>query len=334
LDAGAMTLILTKRDIAELMSPTEYLEAVETAFRLLHQGAAHAPPPLHLHGHGGALHAKGATLSGYAAVKINANFPGNRALGLPTIQGVIALFDAQTGALLALLDSIEVTLRRTAAATALAAKHCARGDAGKLAIIGCGAQAAPQLEALTALYAFSQIAAFDLDPSRVGDLAGFASERGWAQVHKRSSPREAAWDADIVVTCTTAQGPILDVRDISPGTFVAAVGADNPGKNEIAPNLMAHARVVTDVTAQCADMGDLRHAIAAGAMRASDVHAELGDLVSGAKPGRRAELEIFVFDSTGTAIQDVASAAAIYERALKRGIGGHVDLADGEKYVR
>jgi ornithine cyclodeaminase/alanine dehydrogenase-like protein (mu-crystallin family) len=137
----------------------------------------------------------------------------------------------------------------------------------------------------------------------------------------------AAMSSDVIVTCTTATAPFLDPDVVSPGTFIAAVGADNPHKSEIAPELMTKARVVTDSTVQCATMGDLRHAVAAGTMFVDGVHAELSEVVAGAEPGRTGEVEIIIFDSTGTAIQDVASAACIYERALAAGAGTRVALA-------
>jgi len=120
----------------------------------------------------------------------------------------------------------------------------------------------------------------------------------------------------VIVTCTTAQAPFLGAGMVRPGTFIAAIGADSPDKCEIEPALMAKAMVVADLAGQCAAMGDLRHAIAAGAMAADEVHAELAELVAGRKPGRISDDRVILFDSTGTALQDVAAAALIYERAL------------------
>ena len=323
------TLLLTRAEIAGLMKPSDYLGAVEMAFRLSKQGQTDAPLPMAIHGlGGGASHAKGAAMFGerkLAALKLNGNFPGNPARGLPTIQGVILLCDAETGAVLAIMDSIELTLRRTAAASALAAKHLARRGAETLAIVGCGAQARAQAEALVDVAAFKRGLAFDSDPAKA---TAFALEmRDVLPFSVAPSLREATLSADVIVTCSTARAPFLDAGDVSPGAFIAAVGADNPEKSEIAPALMARAAVVTDVLAQCLVMGDLRHAVEAGAMTADGVRAELGDLVVGAKRGRLRDDEIVIFDSTGTAIQDVASAAVVYARACERGVGTMVELA-------
>jgi len=323
------TLLLTRADIAELMTPADYLAAVEMAFSLAARGQMDAPPPMSIHGvGGGAFHAKGAALFGdrkLVAVKLNGNFPANPGRGLPTIQGAILLCDAETGALLAIMDSIEITLRRTAAASALAAKHCARPGAETIAIVGCGAQAGAQLEALADVLPLKRGLAYDTDEAKARAFA--------TQAHRTlafepvSSLRLATARADIVVTCTTARSPFLDIDDVAPGVFIAAVGADSPHKSEIAPSLMRRAAVVTDVSAQCAIMGDLHHALKAGAMTEDQVRAELAELVAALKRGRLADNEIVVFDSTGTAIQDVASAAVVYQRALDRGVGAHMELA-------
>lgn len=313
MSARIRSLILTRGDIAALMRPADWLAAAETAFRAAADGRADAPPPLAIAGAGGVFHAKGAGLRGarpYAALKLNANFPGNpERRGLPTVQGAILLCDGTSGAVLAIMDSIEVTLRRTAAATALAARYLARPDAATILICGCGAQGAAQLEALRDLLPLSHCLAWDRDPARA---SAFAEATG-ARVSDDLAGAAAA--SDVIVTCTTSRQPFLDRDMVRAGTFVAAVGADSPEKSEIAPALMAHATVVADMLDQCVAMGDLHHAIAAGAMTPEAVHAELAGLVSGARPGRTSADAITLFDSTGIGLQDVAAAAMIYERA-------------------
>jgi alanine dehydrogenase len=139
--------------------------------------------------------------------------------------------------------------------------------------------------------------------------------------------RAATLGSDVIVTCTPSREPYLGVDDVRPGTFIAAVGADNPQKSEIHPDLMARATVVTDILAQCATMGDLHHAIRAGRMTAEAVYAELGDLVIGRRRGRSGADEITIFDSSGTGVQDVAAAARAFELARERGIGTRFQLA-------
>jgi ornithine cyclodeaminase/alanine dehydrogenase-like protein (mu-crystallin family) len=324
------SLILTRTEISALMRPPDWLAAVETGFRAAGEGRVDAPPPLAIHGSGGVFHAKAAGLRGarhYVALKLNANFPGNpRGLGLPTIQGAILLCDGETGAVLAIMDSIEVTLRRTAAATAVAARYLARQEAASILICGCGAQSAAQLEALREVRPLTHCFAWDRDPERACAFAATASSEGLL-AEAASDLATAAPASDIIVTCTTSRRAFLDLGMVRPGTFVAAVGADSPEKSEITPRLMASAKVVADVLDQCVVMGDLQHAIAAGSMTREAVHGELAELVSGVKPGRTSADEIIIFDSTGTGLQDVAAAAMIYERAAGDGHRPGVALA-------
>jgi ornithine cyclodeaminase/alanine dehydrogenase-like protein (mu-crystallin family) len=325
------TLILSRKDIAGLLRPADYREAVEVAFRAFKERRAELPPPLHLGCPDGAFHAKGATLLGdrhYAALKLNGNFPGNSSRNrLPTIQGAVFLCDGSDGSLLAVLDSIEITLGRTAAASVLAARYLARSDARTILVCGCGDQGRAHARAFNEALPLRRLIAWDKDFAKA---QGFAREMGEAlQLESRavSELREGSLVSDVIVTCTTSRTPILGPSDVASGAFVAAVGADSPNKNEIAPALMANAIVVADVHQQCITMGDLKHAIDAGVMSADDVHADLGDLVTERKNGRNRPDEITIFDSTGTALQDVASAAIAFERAAESGIGTAFDFS-------
>jgi ornithine cyclodeaminase/alanine dehydrogenase-like protein (mu-crystallin family) len=307
---------------------------VEDAFRQQADGRTDAPGVLGAHVPGGGFHVKTAGLAAAPgrrhlfAAKVNANFPANPARhGLPTIQGVVALFDGDRGELLALLDSIELTSRRTAAATAVAARHLARAEATTLAVVGCGEQGRSQLRALVhVLPRLRTVHAVDVDASRATRYAREMSRELGLDVRTAADPRAAARASDVCVTCTPAQRPLLGIGDVPPGAFVAAVGADAPHKCEIDPPLLAASVVVVDVLEQCASIGDLHHALAAGLMRREDVRADLAGVVTGRAPGRRADDEVVVFDSTGTALQDVAAAAVVYERALDLGAGLRVAL--------
>jgi ornithine cyclodeaminase/alanine dehydrogenase-like protein (mu-crystallin family) len=323
-------LILNRRDVASLMRPEDYLKAVEAGFRAAQEGRAASPPPMHIPGEGGAFHGKGAAYAddnAYVALKLNGNFPDNPArFDLPCIQGAIFLCNARNGAVLAILDSIEITLRRTAAASALAALHLAREDAHTLCICGCGAQGLVQAEALSAIRPFERCFVWDIDQAKAQSFASALTGAQGMNVEAVSDFGAATRQSDVIVTCTTAREAFLYAGDVRPGAFIAAVGADSPHKNEIAPDLMASATVVVDVREQCVEMGDLRAAIEAGPMTLAGVHAELGEIVTGQRPGRTSREEIFVFDSTGTALQDVASAALAYERAIETGAGLKMEL--------
>jgi len=322
-----MTLILTRRDIASLMTPDDYLAAADAAFRALAEGRLDSPLPMHIAGEGGGgFHVKGARLGDHAAFKLNGNFPKNPERGLPTIQGAVLFADTRNGSLLAIMDSIEITLQRTASASALAARCLARPGSTQLAICGCGAQARPQLRAIANVLPLKTVKAWDREFARASDFAAEMRTSLGLDVQPARELAEATRDSDVIVTCTTSREPFLTSEVVRAGTFIAAVGADNPDKSEIAPELMARAKVVTDVLEQCVVMGDLHHAIAAGRMTRERVHAELADVVAGTKPGRTSAAEIIIFDSTGTAAQDVTAAAKIYARASERGRTTEVSL--------
>jgi ornithine cyclodeaminase/alanine dehydrogenase-like protein (mu-crystallin family) len=284
---------------------------------------------MHIPTRRGAFHAKGARLElerNYVAIKLNGNFPGNPEAGLPTIQGAVLLCDGDDGSLLAVLDSIEITLRRTAAATALATRFLAPEDANCIAICGCGEQGRAQLAALAEVLPLRRALAWDRDTRKAAAFARHMSEALEREVIAVSDLPEATRTSTVIVTATTARTPFL-AKDLVPrGAFVAAVGADSPEKNELAPDLMADATIVVDLLAQAMAMGDLHHAIDAGLVSAEDVHAELSDVISGRKPGRTSAGETIVFDSTGTALQDVASAVWIWRRAFAEQAGWRVAL--------
>jgi ornithine cyclodeaminase/alanine dehydrogenase-like protein (mu-crystallin family) len=302
-------LLLGRADVERLLTPDACIAAVEQAFRQHALGKVPSPGILGMHAAAGGFHVKAGFLREYFAAKINANFPGN--IGLPTIQGAVLLFDATNGKPLAIMDSISITALRTAAASAVAAKYLAPEQCDTLLICGCGGQAAAQLEALLRVRKPRRILAYDRDPGRAA-----AFRRGSMPARDLG---EAVRSSDIVITCTTATRYFIERGMVRPGAFIAAVGADNEHKQEIDPQLLAEAKVVTDLTEQAARIGDLHHAIEAGVMSAADVHGELGEVVAGRKPGREREDEIIVFDSTGTGLQDVAAAVAVYEEAKMKG---------------
>ena len=317
-------LILDRRTIAALMTPRDYVDAVEAGFRSYADGRGEVPLPMHIPARRGGFHAKGARLTldrNYVAVKLNGNFPGNPAVGLPTIQGVVLLCDGDDGSLLGVMDSIEITLRRTAAATALAARFLAPEGPDCIAICGCGEQGRAQLAALAEALPLRRAFAWDLDAGKAGTFARDMSKALCLEVTAVGSPFEATRSSKMIVTATTARTPFLSKDMVPGGAFVAAQGTDSPEKSEISPKLMAGATIIVDLLAQAVTMGDLHHAIEAGLVTKEDVHAELGDLIAGRKPGRTSADETIVFDSTGTALQDVASAAWIWQRAVTEKAG-------------
>jgi alanine dehydrogenase len=326
----AELIVLSRRDVARLMDYAGYVDAVEAAFRAAVEGSALAPPAAAFHLPAGSFHAKAAALmAGEApvmAIKLNGNFPGNPAAhGLPTVQGIIYLADAANGRPLALMDSIEITINCTGAATTLAARHLARADSSVATICGAGVQGRIQLRALAAALPLARVHVWDARPEAACALAEELGPTVKFELRAADS-LAVVTESDVVVTCTAARKAFLGPDLVRPGTFIAAVGADNSDKQEIDPRLYAACRAVVDSLEQAAEIGDLHHALAAGAVTTSHVHATLGEVLTGRKPGRTSRDTITLFDSTGMGLQDVAAAAAIYRRALKAGAGTRLNL--------
>ncbi len=329
--AHTPTILLRRDEVEALLSPTRCIVAVEDAFRKAALGEVPAPAILGMHARDGSFHVKAGLLetdSPYFAAKVNANFPQNAArFGLPTIQGAVLLFDGTNGRLLAVMDSMALTALRTAAATAVAAKHLSRASSATVLICGCGAQALAQLKALLCVRSPSRFFAFDLDAAKATAFAAVAEIALGVSVAPVEDLQARMLESDIVITCTTSKKAFVTSAMVRPGTFIAAVGADHEDKQAIASELMVRAKVVADVKEQACRIGDLHHAISDGIMRAADVYAELGEIVAGLKAAREGDQEVTIFDSTGTGLQDVAAAIAVYRRALQEGRGNGYPLA-------
>ena len=315
LRAGTRALVLGARDIARHLDVPHCIAAVEEGFRQLGLGAAQPPVTAGVRVPGGVFHIKAGVLGRYCAVKTNGNFPSNASeWGLPTVQGVVLLCDAAKGGVLAILDSGEITARRTAAATAVAARYLAPRDARVLALVGCGVQAGYQLAALREVLPIRRLVAVDRDRERAIEFA--RSVRGGDLESRAGTVEDAArLRPDVWVTCTTSYAFLLQPEHVREGAFVAGVGVDDEHKRELAPALLARAHVVVDHLEQCARMGDLHHAIEANVAPRS--LRELGSMVAERESGRLDPDGIHIFDSTGIAIQDVVACAAVFEAALK-----------------
>jgi len=323
-------LILSRGDVLDLLTLRECIDAVERAFRLRAEGHTLGPGVLAVHAVDGSFHIKAAGLVGersYFAAKTNANFPENpRRVGPPTIQGTIVLADASNGTPLAIIESGSVTALRTGAATAVAAKYLARRDARTATIVGCGVQGELQLAAIAAVLPLQRAWVLDTDHTRAEGMAARATASLGLRVEATKDLHAALRESDVCVTCTPARRAFVTTADVAPGTFIGAVGADNKGKQELEPALVASATLVVDLVEQCAEIGELQHVLAAGLMTRAQVHAELADVVVGRRPGRTRDDEITIFDSSGTALQDVAAAVVVYEKARASGRGTEVKL--------
>jgi len=300
------------KDVAAAVSPERALEAVRDAFVAYHRGEWSMPPKVYVPAYpAGDFRAMPVLGAGHAALKWVTSFPGNPAQGLPTVMGLVLLSDASNGALRAVLDAGAVTALRTGAAAVLAAETLGRADASTAAVIGVGVNG--QAAARTFLARGREVALWDVDRNRA---EAAASELG-ASV---AVSREEALAADLLVTMTPGHEVLLPAGSLQPGQHVSLMGADGPGKAEIAVGELVRTRVFCDDWEQASHNGELVHAVEAGALAREKV-TELGAVLAGDAEGRTSDGEITTFDSTGLAIQDLAIALAAVERA------GELDLA-------
>ncbi len=319
------TILLSRSHVARLLDLGECMSAVESAFCMYAERKAIPPKVLAVRVDNGGFHIKAGVMElgqNYFVAKSNGNFPGNGSkYGLPTIQGVVLVCNADQGTVLAVMDSIELTIIRTGAATGLAAEYLSRKDSRVVTICGCGNQGRASLKALLKVRGINHVYAYDEHHAVSEKYASELSDDLGIEIEPVNDLRAATLQSDICVTCTPSKQPLLFKDYVRRGTFIAAVGADSEEKHEIDPNLIASARLVADVTEQCAAIGDLHHALEQGHVTLSHVHAELGEVMTGLKSGRENDEDIIIFDSTGTALQDVAAAAIVFEKARQRSVG-------------
>lgn len=323
--------ILTEKDLRAVVKlDLSAIDCVERAFAALATQAVAMPPILRLDipEFRGEVDVKTAYVPGFDgfAIKVSPGFFDNPKLGLPSLNGLMILFSAKTGLVEALLlDNGYLTDVRTAAAGAVAALHLARKDASVAAIFGAGMQARLQLEALMLVRPIRSARIWARDHDKAKRLAGdFASEHG-IEVTAMADPQATAQGADIIVTTTPAESPILFADWLEEGQHLTAMGSDAEHKNEIDPAVFARARYVADRISQTRILGELHHAIAAG-HAASDQHfAELGGVIAGKVQGRVSSKDITFADLTGTGVQDTAIANLAFARAREAKSGQTIE---------
>jgi ornithine cyclodeaminase/alanine dehydrogenase len=321
------TRLLSRRDIEGFFTMGMCVAAVERAFADLAAGTATMPqrtPITVPERHGLALfmpaHIRSLGALGAKIVTVyKENVPRH---GLPTVLGTIILLDEATGFPLALMDGGYLTAMRTGAVSGVATKHMARPEAGVAAIFGTGVQAFTQVLGVHEVRPLRRLLAYSVDPLEARQrFAGRVAAQTGVPVTLIDDPAAAA-DADIVILATSAATPIVDGRWFRPGTHINGIGSHAPGVRELDSLTVRRSRVVCDLTAACqAEAGDLIIPAGAGEWSWDTVAGDLGDVVSGKVPGRTSAEEITLFKSVGLAIQDMSAARAVFDEAVKRGIG-------------
>ena len=301
-----MIPVFRAEDVERAVSPHEAYDAVREAFVAFARGEWTMPPKVYVANYpAGDFRAMPALGGGHAILKWVTSFPRNPERGLPTVSGLVVLSDAEDGRLLAAFDASSVTALRTAAAAVVAADALCRAEASSYAVVGCGPNGAETARMLVAHGRNPLV--WDLDEGR----RTFVAERVAAQV---AASAEDALRCEVVVTVTPGSTPLYAEGSLEPGQHVSLMGADGPGKNEVAPDELRRAYLFCDDWAQASHGGELATAVAAGTV-ARDHVTELGAVLTGEAEGRRSADDITLFDSTGLAIQDLAIAKLAYAKA-------------------
>lgn len=320
------TLLLNKQDVGRLISMKEVIGTVEEAYKAFNSGQVTQPPYTCIHlPPQGEIDFKLGYNQANQIISMKApsgGFPNNpKEHGVPSGMGTILLFDARSCALICVMDGSLITGLRTGAAGAVSVKALARRNAKTITSIGTGHQARMQIRAIREVMPIAAIHAWDhLPQSHAQFKADIEREFGIPVVMARSA-QDAVEQADILVTTTRGKGSLVEAAWVRPGTHIVAIGTDTYGKQELEPEVFRNAKIVVDSIAQCVEKGETWHPLNKNIIRQDDIHAEIGEILLGKKPGRETDDEITIFDSTGMAIQDNTTSYKIYRNAVASNTG-------------
>lgn len=319
--------IVPEAAIAGLMTPEQSFDAVEAVFAAMARKDAYNFPVIReAIGHADALYGfkSGFDRAGLSlGLKSGGYWPGNAAKGLTNHQSTVFLFDADTGQCRAIVGGNLLTALRTAAASSVSIRHLARKDAKVLGMIGAGHQSVFQMQAAVKQRDFEKVIGWNYHPEMLSRLADCAAELGL--------PFEAVdldtlgAEADVIISITSSNAPILMNTHVTPGTHIACMGTDTKGKQEVEASVLARASVFTDEIAQSVTIGEAQHAVAAGLIAQGDI-TEIGAVINGTAKGRVTDADITLFDGTGVGLQDLAVASAVVEQAIAQGVAIEVDF--------
>jgi alanine dehydrogenase len=315
------TLLLDRHAIKALIRMADVISVVEEAFRMCGEGKAKMPAKTYLSLEHGDFRAMPAALPGCAGVKWVNVHPQNRSLNLPSIMAILIYSDPETGYPVAIMDGTEITAYRTGAAAAVASKYLARSDSHTVGIIGAGFQAHTQILAHAELFNPISINVSDVSREAVDRLIS-----ALPQFSIRNCSIQEAVASDIVCTLTPSRSPVIKREWVKPGTHINAVGADAPGKQELDPSIVKEAIVVVDDLEQASGSGEINVPIQKGIYTTEEIRATLAELVVGKKKGRANSRDMTVFDSTGIAVEDMAVAKLLFEKAQQSGGYPSIDL--------
>ena len=321
------TLLLTKEEVGRLISMKEVIGTVEEAYKAFNSDQVmqpaymgiHLPPPR------GEIDFKAGYCRSNEVISLKASSGGfidnPTAHGVPNGMGTILLFDARSCALACVMDGSLITGLRTGAAGAVSVSALARQNAKTIASIGTGNQARMQIRAIREVMKIEVVHAWDSNPDTLSRYkTDIESELGIPVVAAKSK-RQAVEQADVLITTTRGKGSLVEASWIRPGTHIVAIGTDQRGKQELDPEIFRNAKIVNDSIEQCIEKGETWHPLNRNIIAREDIHAEIGEILLGRKPGRETDDEVTIFDSTGMAIQDNTTAARIHRNAMATHVG-------------
>ncbi len=328
------TLLLKKEEVGELIRMTEVIGTVEEAYKAFNSDQVVQPGyfGIHLPSPRGEIDFKLGYCKSNEVISMKASSGGfidnPTAHGVPNGMGTILLFDARSCALICVMDGSLITGLRTGASGAVSVKALARKDAKRIAAIGTGNQARMQIRAINEVMKIEEIHAWSRNPGTLSRYKTDIESEFGIPVVMANSKKEAVGQADILITTTRGKGPLVEAGWVKPGTHIVAIGTDQQGKQELDPEIFRGARIVNDSIEQCIEKGETWHPLNRNIIAKSDIHAEIGEILLGRKPGRESDEEVTIFDSTGMAIQDNTTATRIYRNAMESGVGTFFEFID------
>jgi len=326
------TLLLKQSEIQELSNMKEIIGYVETAYSVHAKRKVQMPAKKYLffNKYDGDLRVMPCFIRGLdqAGVKNVNVHPNNVKHKLPTVMGLIELVDPETGYPIAVMDGTWITNMRTGAAGGVATKYLARKDSETLGLVGAGMQAVTQLMAIKEVMEIKEVLVSCRTCTHRESFAKMIIDNFNIPARAVNTIKEAVENSDVISTTTPTRVPIIKRSWIKDGTHINAMGADAPGKQELESHLIEKSKIIIDCWDQASHSGEINIPVHEGIIRKSDIHARIGEIVNGDKPGRESDKEITVFDSTGLAVQDIVTAWNIREKALKKGVGHKINFLE------
>ncbi len=327
------TLLLKESEIKELSSMKEIIGYVETAYSFHANRKVQMPAKKYLFfkKYDGDLRIMPCFIRGLdqAGVKNVNVHPNNlRKYNLPTVMGLIELVDPKTGFPVAVMDGTWITNMRTGAAGGVATKYLARDDSEILGLVGAGMQAFTQLMAIKEVMDIKEVKVSCRTCTHRGNFAKMITDNYGINATAVDTIKEAIIGSDVISTTTPSRVPVIKRNWVADGTHINAMGADAPGKQELESHLIEKSKIIIDCWDQASHSGEINIPVHEGIIRRSDIHAKIGDIVNGDKPGRESDEEITIFDSTGLAVQDIVTAWNIRQKALERGLGQKINFLE------